>query len=135
MAANLLATYKNALLTDKANCPNFSTDDIKCVLVTSNHVADLSATGDEFLSGIPAAERVMTSASIPCTVSGTNVNAQDGITLTDPDNGKTSSQAFLYLDTGTETTSRLLMHDDSVALTSDGTNDTLNDDAQGLFDL
>ena len=133
MALTVLNTYKNALLTDKANCPNWSSDNIKVVLVTSGHTFDTDA--DAFLDDVLAANRVMTSDNLTVTVSGRNVDAADGVALNDTNNGRVSTQAFVYYDTGVESTSRLLAHDDAVALTSDGTNDVLNFNASGIFDL
>lgn len=135
MAEVILDSYKNALLTSGANLPDLSTASCKVVLVTANHTADTTASGDAFLSDIASAERVMTTDAFTCTVSGTNVDAADGVTINDTDNGLTSSQAYLYYDTGDEATSRLIYHDDSVSITSDGTNDTLNFNASGIFDL
>lgn len=128
----VLTTYKNACL--KGNAPDLSeASKLKVVLVTADHVHD-GAT-QNFLSDIQSANRVMTSDAFTGIVTGANLDAADGVALNDPGNGKTSSQAYLYHDTGTESTSRLVAHDDSVVLTSDGTNDVLNFDSQGIFDL
>src|SRR5690606_28772458 len=128
--ATVLPTYQHALLTGTSiDLENVT---VKVVLVTSDRPHSASV---EFLSDIAAANRVMASDAITVTVTGTNVDFADGVTLNDEGNGKTSSQAYVYVDTGTESTSRLIYHDDSVALTSDGTNDVLNAHASGLFDL
>lgn len=134
MAATVLNTYKRAIMKGTAlNLEDASK--LKVVLVTSGHTFDSDA--DEFLDDILSANRVMTSDAFTGIVAatGANLDANDGVTLNDTDNGKTSTQAFLYYDTGVESTSRLIFHDDSVAISSDGTNDTLNFNASGIFDL
>jgi hypothetical protein len=132
MAASILQTYKTALLTGAG--PDLTTANaLRVVLVTGSHTHD--GTTQDFLDDVLAANRVMTSVAFTGAVSGATLSLPPDIVLTDTNNGRVSSQAYLYYDTGVESTSRLLYHDDAVVLTSDGTNDTLNDPAEGVITL
>lgn len=135
MAAQLFDKYVNALLTNGGNIPDVSTATMKVAFLASGTQAvDASSTGDEYLSDI-SANVLTTSDPLNVTVSNRAVDAADGVTLTDPGGGDTADQAVLYADTGTASTSRLVLLDDTVSITFDGTDDTLNIDASGLFDL
>lgn len=133
MALTVLNTYKNRCLLGTA--PNLTTaNKLKVVLVTSGHTHNGDTQSN--LSSITSTNRVMTSNGFTGIVSGRNLDAADGVTLNDTGNSRVSTQAYLYYDTdGTDTNAILIAHDNAVNLTSDGTNDVLNFNASGIFDL
>ena len=135
MAETVLMSYKRALLNDAVGLNLTTAGQLKVVLVTSSHSLDTDL--DEFLDDISGANVVMTSDAFTGIVAatGANLDAADGVSITDPNNGRTSSQGFLFYDTGVESTSRLLMHDDALVHASDAADDTLNFNASGIFDL
>lgn len=132
MALTVLTTYKNALLRGQG-FDLTTANKLKVVMVTSAHTHNGATLN--FLSDIAAANRVMTSNGFTGIVSGYNLDANDGVPLNDLNNGRVSSQAYLYFDTGAENTSRLIAHQSSIVITSDGTNDVLNFHTNGIFDL
>ena len=135
MAETVLMSFKRASLKDAVGLDLTTASKLKVVLVTSSH--SFNTDNDEFVDDISGANVVMTSDAFTGVVAatGANLDATDGVSITDPDNGRTSSQGFLYYDTGTPGTSRLLMHDDALVHASDAADDTLNFNASGIFDL
>lgn len=136
MALTVLGSYKRALLTNAANVPDLSSATLKWLLVTADHVADDGVTGDEFLDDILSANRVMFSEALASvSINSSNTLDADDAALLDTGNGRVSSQAYLYAETGVESTSRLIARESSAALTSDSTNDTMQHNASGIFTL
>lgn len=103
--SNLYTKAKDAFLTKKID---WLTDDIKVVLVDNDDYT-VNLTTHEFLSDIPAAARVATSANLTGkTVSGGAVDADDVqfTTVT----GHQSESLVIYQDTGSAATSRLIAY-------------------------
>lgn len=118
------------------NPVNFSADTFKIVGVSSGYTPDTSATGHTFLSDIVAGNRLTTTASCTVSVSNRTIVVSD-IALPDAGGG-TVTYLVLYKDTGTDTTSPLVFIIDTATnlpLVLDGTNDTIDFNASGLFAL
>lgn len=129
----LFTKYKHALMTGTAL--DLSTADLRVVQVLN---APDPATA-EFLSDIPALDRLSTSLSLASvTVTDGVLDAAD-LTLPDPDGSPTAGVALvLYLHTGVDATARLIALIDTVdglPNTLDGVDDVIHWDAQGIFAL
>lgn len=111
-------------------------DNIKAVLVdTATYTANLST--DEFLSSIPAGERVSTSVNLTSkTVTDGVFDAAD-ITLSAV-SGDQSEAVVIYKDTGVDTTSPLIAYVDTATglpVTPNGGDIQINWNASGIFSL
>jgi hypothetical protein len=116
---------------------DLSTADVRVAFVDSGYTADLTDGGDEFLSDVKAAGTVLTTSDLSNVSWSTRVLDADDPTITDPGSGE-ATQAVVYIDTGTDSTSRLLGHTDTASglpLTFDGTNDNLTFNASGILKL
>ena len=134
MANRTYDKFVNRQLT--GNAVNFSTDTFKVVAVSSGYTPNTGSAGDTFLSDIPSAARLSTTGAVTVSVSNRDV-VLSGIALPDPGSGVATYLVF-YKDTGAEATSPLIFLIDTASnlpITFDGTNDTINFDAQGLFGL
>lgn len=87
------------------------TDSIKAVLIDAGAYTN-NIVADQFLSDIPAGARVATSPDLTGKVVSGGVFIADGATLTAV-TGAQSEALVLYKDTGTETTSQLLVYIDT----------------------
>lgn len=133
MANLIYDKFKEECLTG-AN--NLSTDNIKAVLVDS---ADYTVSAsDEDLADIAAAARVATSANLSSkTVTGGVFDAADvtiaGVT------GDSIEAVVLYVDTGTESTSRLIAYLDTgftgLPITPNSGDIIIQWNASGIFKL
>lgn len=106
---------------------NLETDDIRVILIDSaNYTVDYAA--HQFLSDIPALARVATSTSLLNKIVGIDgVLDADDIVLTAV-SGNAADAVVLYIETGTETTSRLISYDNTstdLPVTPDGTDITV----------
>jgi len=116
---------------------DLSTADVRVAFVDSGYTADLTDGGDEFLSDVKAAGTVLTTSDLSNVSWSNRVLDADDPTITDPGSGE-ATQAAVYIDTGTDSTSRLLGHTDTASglpLTFDGTNDNLTFNASGILKL
>jgi hypothetical protein len=116
---------------------DLSTADVRVAFVDSGYTADLTDGGDEFLSDVKAAGTVLTTSDLSNVSWSNRVLDADDPTITDPGSGE-ATQAVVYIDTGTDSTSRLLGHTDTASglpLTFDGTNDNLTFNASGILKL
>jgi len=116
---------------------DLSTADVRVAFVDSGYTADLTDGGDEFLSDVKAAGTVLTTSDLSNVSWSNRVLEADDPTITDPGSGE-ATQAVVYIDTGTDSTSRLLGHTDTASglpLTFDGTNDNLTFNASGILKL
>jgi len=116
---------------------DLSTADVRVAFVDSGYTADLTNGGDEFLSDVKAAGTVLTTSDLSNVSWSNRVLDADDPTITDPGSGE-ATQAVVYIDTGTDSTSRLLGHTDTASglpLTFDGTNDNLTFNASGILKL
>lgn len=90
---------------------SWSSDNIKAVLVdTATYTVDLAT--DQFLSDIPVAERVATSANFTAKTTSSGVADAADITFTAV-SGDQSEALVIYQDTGVEGTSRLIAYIDT----------------------
>lgn len=90
---------------------SWSSDNIKCVLVdTATYSVDIA--NDEFLSAIPAGERVATSANFT-TKTVTNGTADADDVVFSSVSGDVSEALVIYKDTGVDTTSPLIAYIDT----------------------
>lgn len=90
---------------------SWSGDNIKTTLVdTATYTADLA--NDQFLSDIPAGERVATSANLTAKTTTAGVADAADITFTSV-TGDQSEALIIYQDTGTPSTSRLIAYIDT----------------------
>lgn len=132
MANTLYPKFKQALLgADVA----MDTDNIKAVLVDTATYTYNAA--HEFLSDIPAGERVAISANLTgkTIVDGTFDSADFVFTSV---TGDPSEALVMFQDTTVEGTSRLIMYIDTATglpVTPDGTNINIQLDANGWFKL
>jgi hypothetical protein len=116
---------------------DLSTADVRVAFVDSGYTADLTDGGDEFLSDVKASGTVLTASDLSNVSWSSRVLDADDPTITDPGSGE-ATQAVVYIDTGTDSTSRLLGHTDTASglpLTFDGTNDNLQFNASGILKL
>ena len=136
MANQFYPTYKQDLMTG-LNL-DLTGVNLKCVLLdTNDYTADLTYGGDEFLGDIPSGARVSTTGNL------TSVSVVDGVLDADdislPDSGGDQAEALaIYYDTGTESTSRLLVYVDNATglpLTPDNVDDTIQWAADGIAKL
>lgn len=137
MAAATINFWRNSLLLNLAGADyDYSTaSKLQCQLVTSSHTFNTET--DEDLDTITAANRVMISVVFTGIIAGTgaNVDAADDVVLTDTDNARVSSHAYVLYLGASEILSPLIHHDDSVVITSDGTDDELDFNVGGILDL
>ena len=111
------------------------TDNLKAVLVdTATYTYNVA---HEFLSDIPAGERVATSANLTSkTITDGTFDSADIVYTAVT--GDPSEAVVLYQDSGVEGTSRLIAYIDvatGLPVTPDGTNINLNVNASGWFTL
>ena len=114
---------------------NLASDNLKAVLVDTATYT-YSAT-HEFLSDIPAGERVATSANLTTKTVVDGVFNSDDILYTSV-TGDPSEALVLYQDSGVEGTSNLIIFIDTATglpVTPDGTNINITIDAAGWFAL
>jgi len=112
---------------------DWSGDTIKAVAVdTATYAVNLST--DEFLSDIPAGERVATSSALTITVTGGTVDCDD-FTFSSVSGDEFEAVVF-YKDTGSAATSPLLVYFDTatgLAFTPAGADIEVTINASGLF--
>lgn len=111
---------------------------LKAVLVdATDYTPDTTATGHEFLSDIPVAARVATTANLASVaVVGAVLDAAD-VALPDT-GGDQAEYLVIFEDTGVEATSRLILLIDTATglpITPDSVEDTIQWDAQGIAAL
>lgn len=137
MANTVYPLYRKACLD--GNGPNLGTADIKAVLVDTNGGTPYTYNAaHEFLTSVPAGSRLGTTGNLASkTTTGGVFDAAD-IALPDAGGGATGEALVLYVDTGTEGTSRLLAYIDSATglpITLDGVEDSIQWHASGIFAL
>jgi len=137
MAAVILEFWKNSMLLNLAGVDyDYSTaSKLQCQLVIAAHAFNTET--DEDLDTISAANRCMISVVFTGIIAatGANLDAADDVVLTDTDNARVSSHAYILYAGASEILSPLLCHDSSIAITSDGTDDELDFNVGGIFDL
>lgn len=90
---------------------SWSADNIKAVLVdTATYTVNLAT--DQFLSSIPAGERVATSANLTSKTTAAGVADAADVTFSSV-TGDQSEAVVIYQDTGVDTTSRLIAYIDT----------------------
>lgn len=139
MANVLFRKYVHALLTDKANCPDLTTDDIRVVIVdTAVDTPNTAIGGDGFLSDISAGSRLAVTGNLAGKAVVDAVFDANDVSVPDAGGGATGEVAVIYFHTGVESTSRLLARIDTAAglpITLDGVADLLRWHASGIFGL
>lgn len=129
MANALYDTYKAFLINHLAG------DVIKAMLVDTAEYAFSAA--HEFLSDVPAAARVATSAALTSKTTTAGVfDAADAVYALVT--GDVSEAVIIYADTGVEATSRLIVFLDTMGglpITPNGQNINQGWDAAGIFAL
>ena len=138
MATRKYRKWQHAANSGGSNVPNLSSANLKWALVDSAEVAANTAIdGHEYLSDISA-------GVIATTVLLANQSFVDGVldaddvTLPDTGGGATGEYLVLYADTGTPSTSRLLVCSDDASnlpLTLDGTNDEIQHHVSGILSV
>lgn len=112
-------------------------DNIKAVLVDTADYTANKAT-DEFLSDIPVAARVATSANLTSTtITGRVIDAADVVLASVPA-GDPCEAVVLYQDTADPATSRLIIYADTATglpVTPNGTDITIRWNASGIATL
>jgi hypothetical protein len=111
MASTWYPLFKEALLTGATNS-NPSTGNVKVVLVDSADYT-YSAT-HQFLSDVTSAGRVATSGNLTTKSFTAGVFDADDVTFTAV-TGDQSEALVIYIDTGTATTSRLMLYVDTAS--------------------
>lgn len=133
MANSRYPKFNEALLSGQVN---LLTDDVRVILVDS---ADYTYSGThQFLSDVPAAARVSTSAALTGkTVTNGTFDAND-VTLSAV-TGDQSEALIIYIHTGTEGTSRLVLFEDTgvtgLPVTPNSGNIDITWPAQGIFGI
>ena len=116
---------------------DFGVDTIKIALVTSGYSPDFTDTGDEFESDLGA--NVLDEMILPSLTWIDRVLDAANIVITFPDNtGGTGVALVLYKDTGTPSTSRLIVYFDTLTglpHVQDGNDDSITFDASGILKL
>ena len=137
MAAVTINFWRNAFLVNlTATDYDYTTaSKLQCQLMTSSH--SFNTETDEDLDTLTSGNRVMISVGFTGIVAGTgaNLDAADDVVLTDTNNARVSSHAYILYTGGSELLSPLISHDSSIVITSDGTNDELDFNASGILDL
>ena len=133
MANALYAKGRESFLKGEIS---WSADNIKTVLVdTATYSVDL--TNHQFLSDIPAGERVATSANL--TAKTTTAGTADAADVTFSSvTGDQSEALVVYQDSGAEGTSRLIAYIDTASglpVTPNGGDISVQWDAAGIFTL
>lgn len=133
MANALYAKGRESFLKGEIS---WSADNIKTVLVdTATYTVDLA--NHQFLSDIPAGERVATSANL--TAKTTTAGTADAADVTFSSvTGDQSEALVVYQDTGVEGTSRLIAYIDTASglpVTPNGGDISVQWDAAGIFTL
>lgn len=127
--------YKQALLDADANV-DLVAGDVKAVLVD---LADYTySAAHDFLNDVPAGARVATSANLTGKSVTNGTFDCDNFTWTAV-TGDQSEAVIFYIDTGVETTSRLVVFLDTgitgLPITPNGGDINFNVDAAGVFTL
>lgn len=116
---------------------NLSTGNVKCVIVDLG--AYTYSGAHEFLSDIPSGARLATTGNLASKTFTNGLFDADNPSLTDPGGGATGEALVIYIDTGSAATSRLIAFFDTgvtgLPMTLDGTNDTVQFNASGIFQL
>lgn len=133
MANALYAKGRESFLKGEIS---WSADNIKTVLVdTATYTVDLA--NHQFLSDIPAGERVATSANL--TAKTTTAGTADAADVTFSSvSGDQSEALVVYQDSGAEGTSRLIAYIDTASglpVTPNGGDISVQWDAAGIFTL
>ncbi len=139
MANRLFQTWKHARGAGTSATNLADATNIKAVLVDSAaYTPNTTISGHAFLSDIPVAARLaITPALTSVTWVDATLDAADQ-TLPDPGGGATGEFLVVFEDTGTATTSRLIIFMDTaegIPATQDGTPDTIVWAAEGIFKL
>lgn len=134
MANKLYPKGKAALLQGLIN---MASDSIRAMLIDgADYVYD---DAHEFLSDVPAAARVSTSANLSGKTFGVNGTFDSDDVVFPGVAGDVVEILLLYQHTGTDATARLIMFQDTgvagMPLTPDGNNALLTVDAAGWFGL
>lgn len=135
MANAIYPTYKEAAIGGGANT-DLATGNVKAILVD---LADYTySAAHEFLSDVPVAARVATSANLG-TKSVTGGTFDSGDLTWSAVTGDVSEAIILYVDTGVEGTSRLILFLDTsqtgLPVTPNGGDINYTVDAAGWFTL
>ena len=137
MAAVTINFWRNAFLVNlTATDYDYTTaSKLQCQLMTSSHTFNTET--DEDLDTLLSANRVMISVGFTGIVAGTgaNLDAADDVVLTDTNNARVSSHAYILYTGVSELLSPLISHDSSIVITSDGTDDELDFNVGGILDL
>lgn len=135
MASDLYVPYIQAAMTGGANT-DLTTENVKVVCVdAADYTVDLAA--HDFLNDIPAGARVGTSGNLASkTFTSGTFDAAD-ITISSV-SGDQFEALVVYIDTGVESTSRLVCYIDSgtgLPFTPSGGNIDIVWNASGIFSL
>lgn len=135
-ADNIYPLFKNAIMTGTS--VNLTTCDVRSILIDDTDYTYSAA--HDFLDDIPAGARVATSGSLTTpTVTGSTFDSDD-VTFTAVPVGDAADSIVLYCHSGTEATSRLILHLDStnqagLPVSPNGGNITYTVDAAGWFTM
>lgn len=135
MANLIYPKYKEALIQGASNI-SLSTGNVKTVLVD---LADYSYSAThQFLSDVAAAGRVATSANMTTKTTTNGLFDADDVSFSSV-TGDQSEALIIYIDTGTESTSRLVAFFDTgvtgLPVTPNGGNINVAWNASGIFQL
>jgi hypothetical protein len=135
VASVVYPKYKEALLSGSSNI-SLSSGTVKVILIDTADYTYSSA--HDMLDDVPSAARVATSGALANkTVTNGTFDSDDpsftGVT------GDQSEALIYYIDTGTESTSRLVAYVDSASsglpMTPNGGNINVTQNASGIFSL
>lgn len=135
MANAIYPKYKQAAISGGAN-HDLIAGNVKAILID---LADYTySAAHEFLTDVPAAARVATSANL-ASKTATNGTFDAADVTFNTVSGDPSEALILYIDTGTEATSRLVCFQDTgvngLPVTPNGGNLPIAWDAAGIFTI
>lgn len=134
MANQLMPKFKEALLKADIDLEN---DDIRWVLIDTGAYTFSSA--HDFLADVASGARLATSGALGSKTFTNGLFDAADPSLTDPGGGATAEAMYLYKHTGSDATALLIAWFDTgvtgLPLTLDGTNDSIQHNASGIFQL
>lgn len=135
MANKIYPNYKEALLSGDSNI-SLTSGNVKAVLVDTDDYT--YADTDDFLNDIPAAARVATSGNLAGKTVADGLFDCDDFSFSSV-SGDQSEAIVFYIDTGVESTSRLIAYFDSgitgIPVTPNGGDINISINGSGVFQL
>lgn len=134
MANALYPKFKEALLKADIDLENV---DIRWWVIDTGAYTYNAA--HDFLDDVASGSRLANSANLASKTFTNGLFDAADPALTDPGGGATGEALILYHHTGTDSTARLIAYFDTgvtgLPITLDGTNDTIQHNASGIFQL